>query len=190
MLRTIISRTRRNHALEHATIHMLSERHKNFSAQGNSTPAGFHLNIYGNLTEEDVVEAVHEAHRRMNNGEAHLAVHPNCGTVLLTTATMVTLASQLAFAVERKRQRQTSVTPLTILGALPAAVLAGTVALIISRPLGISLQARFTVESDLGELQVTRVQKMAPSPITRLFKLLLAAGRDLDMTAYRVDTTG
>src|SRR5687768_3498421 len=79
MLPEIISRTRRNHGLEHATIHVLSEKHKHFSAQGNSTPQGFFLNIYGDIPEKDVVAAVEEAYTRMKNGEHELAVHPNCG---------------------------------------------------------------------------------------------------------------
>ena len=52
MLTTIISRIRRNHGLEHATIHVLSEKHRNFSAQGNSDYGGFNLNIYGDIAEE------------------------------------------------------------------------------------------------------------------------------------------
>jgi S-ribosylhomocysteine lyase LuxS involved in autoinducer biosynthesis len=183
-----ISRTRRNHALEHATIHVLSENYKNFSAQGNSTPAGFHLNIYGDLTEDAIADAVNEAVRRMKNGERHLAVHPNCGTVLLTTATMVTLASQMAFVIEQKRQRQDQATMFTSLSALPSAVLAGVVAIILSRPVGMAIQERFTTDGDLGELQVTSIKKVAPSPVTRVFKLLLAAGKNRKMNAYRIDT--
>ena len=38
MSNDLIDRTRRNHALEHASINVLSERHKGFSAQGNSAP--------------------------------------------------------------------------------------------------------------------------------------------------------
>lgn len=190
MIRNLISRTRRNHALEHATIHVLSEHYRNFSAQGNSTPAGFHLNIYGDLSEESITEAVQEAFQRMNNGERHLAVHPNCGTVLLTTATMVTLASQLAFVVEQRRQRQDQATFSTSLAALPTAVLAGALALILSRPIGMALQARYTTDGDLAGLRVVRVKRVAPSPVTRLFKLLLLAGQDKQMTSYRIDTAG
>ncbi len=185
----VISRIRRNHALEHATIHVLSEQHHSFSAQGNSTPAGFHLNIYGDLNEESIIGAVDEAYRRMQNGERHLAVHPNCGTVLLTTATMVAVASQLAFVFEQRRQQQKQATLMTSLAALPSAVLAGVVALIVSRPLGMALQARYTTDGNLGSLRVVRVSRVAPSPVTRLFKLLLAAGSDRQMTAYRIDTS-
>lgn len=188
MLKELISRTQRNHGLEHATIHVLSEHHKNFSAQENSTHNGFFLNIYGDLSEEAVEQAVQEAYTRMKNGEHHLAVHPNCGTVLLTTATMVTLASQTALALEQKRQRQATPSVVTLLAALPSAVLAGVVALILARPVGLALQAKYTTSGDLGNLRVARVYKMRPSPVTRLFKLLLAAGSDLKTTAYRVET--
>ena len=55
MSNDLIDRTRRNHALEHATIHVLSEHHKGFSAQGNSTPNGFNLNIYSNYLNQSLV---------------------------------------------------------------------------------------------------------------------------------------
>ena len=185
----MISRVRRNHGLEHATINILSENHKNFSAQGNSTPRGFHLNIYGNITEENVIAAVDEAHRRLNNGEKRLALHPNCGTVLLTTATMAVLAAQATFSLEQRRQKQSHMNLTVLFGALPAAVLAVTIALIASRPVGMVIQDRFTVESDIGALQVTNITKTTPSPVTRLFQFLLGQGRNEHVNAFRIDTT-
>ncbi|MEZ4593566.1 MAG: DUF6391 domain-containing protein [Chloroflexota bacterium] len=134
MLTQLISRVRRNHGLEHATIHVLSEKHKNFSAQGNSNHKGFSLNIYGDISEDDVAAAVEEAFNRMKKGEHHLAVHPNCGTVLLTTATMATVAAQASFAIEQRRQKQQAMNLTVLLGALPSAILAVVVSLIISRP--------------------------------------------------------
>jgi hypothetical protein len=189
MLAQTVSRIRRNHGLEHATIHMLSEKHKNFSAQGNSDHRGFHLNIYGDIAEDDVIEAVEEAYRRMKGGEHHLAVHPNCGTVLLTTATMTTLAAQTVFSLEQKRQRR-AVSDLSVLAnALPSAVLAAVLALIISRPLGVRLQAQFTTEGDLGDMQIVRIRKISPPLISRLFRLLLTGNNDqMQATSYHIET--
>ena len=79
MLNKTISRVRRNHGLEHATIHVLTDKHKQFSAQGNSDPGGFSLNVYGDISEEQVSAAVNHAYKRMKNGEHDLAIHPNCG---------------------------------------------------------------------------------------------------------------
>ncbi len=191
MLAQTFSRIQRNHGLEHATIHVLSGKYKNFSAQGNSDHRGFHLNVYGNVPEEAVQEAVQEAHRRMNAGEEELAVHPNCGTVLLTTATMATLAAQATFAVEQKRQRRSSMDLSVLLNGLPTAVLAVVFALIISKPIGLYLQAKFTTEGNLGDLQITSIRKITPSPITRLFQLLLTGGnKNLPTTAYEIRTVG
>lgn len=191
MLSETISRIQRNHGLEHATIHVLSEKHKNFSAQGNSDHLGFHLNIYGDVAEADVFAAVEEAYRRMKGGEASLAVHPNCGTVLLTTATMATLAAQTSLALEQRRQRRPSLDLSVIANSLPTAVLAVVVALIVSRPLGIYLQARYTTDGDLRDLQLVSIEKIQPSPVTRLFQLLLTGGsKDRQPTAYRIRTRG
>lgn len=189
-IRYQLGRIRRNHGLEHATIHMLTENHKQFSAQGNSNHRGFSLNIYGDIDEEDVAAAVAEAHRRMQAGEKKLAVHPNCGTVLLTTATMGALASQSAFSLEQRRQRRSRMDLSVFFNGLPAAILAGVFALILSKPVGLALQEKFTTEGDLGDLEVTSVRKVGPSPITRLFQLLLTPGKDLKVSSYRVETRG
>lgn len=187
MLTNTINRIRRNHALEHATIHVLSEKYKNFSAQGNSTHAGFYLNIYGNLPDGAVADAVQEAYTRLKRGEHHLGVHPNCGTVLLTTATLATLAAQATFSLEQRRQKRSSMDLTTLCNTLPSAILAVVVALIVSRPLGIALQARYTVDSHLADLQVVQVRQISPSPVTRLFQLLLGQGRS-KASAYQVHT--
>jgi hypothetical protein len=189
MLKTIISRIRRNHGLEHATIHILSETHKNFSAQGNSDHRGFHLNIYGDINEEDVMNAVETAFKRMKNGEHQLAVHPNCGTVLLTTATMATLAAQAVFSLEQRRQERTKVDSSVLFNALPSAILAVVVSLIVSRPVGVQLQARYTTEGDLGGMQIHSIRRVSASPVTRLFQLLLTGGNQaLEAKSYKIET--
>jgi hypothetical protein len=191
MLKYLISRIRRNHGLEHATIHMLSAKHSGFSAQGNSDHRGFHLNIYGDIKEEDVVTAVNEAYKRMKAGEHHLAVHPNCGTVLMTTATMATLAAQTSLGLEQKRQRSDTMNWSVLMNGLPTAVIAVVLALILSKPVGIHLQERFTTEGNLGNMTIKSIRKINPSPITRLFQLLLTGGnKKLNATAYKIETVG
>lgn len=188
MLAQLISRVRRNHGLEHATIHVLSEKHKNFSAQGHSNHTGFSLNIYGDISEDAVADAVEEAFHRMKKGEHHLAVHPNCGTVLLTTATMAALAAQASFAFEQRRQKQTSMSLSVLANALPTAILAVVVSLIVSKPIGVQLQARYTVEGDLQEMALQSVHPVQPSPVTRLFQLLLTGGSQTNAKSYRITT--
>lgn len=187
-----VARIRRNHGLEHATIHVLSERHKGFSAQGNSDHRGFHLNIYGEVSPSEVSAAVEEAHRRLNAGEHRLAVHPNCGTVLVTTAALATVAAQSMLALESWREpRVGRLKPATLLNSLPGATIAVVGALIIGRPVGIRLQERYTVDGDLRDLQVISVREIRPSLVTRFFHLLLTGqNRSLPPKAYFVQTAG
>ncbi len=189
---SVLSRIRRNHGLEHATIHVLSEGQKRFSAQGNSDHRGFHLNVYGDVTEADVAAAVAEAHRRLNAGEHHLAVHPNCGTVLVTTAALATMAAQAVLAIENWREPKAGrVGPVSFLNAMPGAIVAVVVALIVGRPLGVQLQERYTVDGDLRDLEVVSVRRIPPSPITRLFQLLLTGGNpELQAKSYFIQTAG
>jgi DNA polymerase-3 subunit delta len=78
-----ISRVRRNHGLEHATLHILSQHSPKRPLAGHSDTRGFW--VLGNVPTDEVQEAVAEAIRRMNAGEQNLAVHPNCGTNFVTS---------------------------------------------------------------------------------------------------------
>jgi len=109
--------------------------------------------------------------------------------VLLTTAVMATLAAQFVFAVEQRKQRRPSFSLPVLVNALPTAILAVVGALIVSRPVGVQLQARYTVEGDLGELQILRIRKVTPSPIARFFQLLLTGGQK-EAASYKIETTG
>lgn len=190
MIKQIISRVQRNHGLEHASIHVLSEKCQNFSAQGNSNARGFYLNIYGDVSEDDVAAAVEEAFLRMKNGEHNLAVHPNCGTVLLTTATMVTVAAQAAFAAEQLRQRASKQNVSVFFNGLPSAVLAAVVALILAKPAGLYLQEKYTTDGNLGSMQLIRIKQIEPSIVSRIFRLLLTTNNKLEMRSYFVETAG
>ena len=70
-----ISRTRRNHGLEHATIHLLSRAKPGRPLAGHSDTGGFWL--LGEVDTEELVETVQTALTRLQNGERDLAVHPN-----------------------------------------------------------------------------------------------------------------
>src|SRR3954463_10192367 len=92
----LVRRTRRNHGLEHATITILSQRVKNLKMAGRSDSGGFVL--LGEAPTEQIEASVQEALRRLRGGERALAVHPNCGTNLLTTGFMTTVAAMLGMA--------------------------------------------------------------------------------------------
>jgi hypothetical protein len=73
--------TRRNHAVEHATVHLLSQRLPGHSLAGHSNPRGFLL--FADAAPEQVRAAVEEAIARLQAGQKQLAIHPGCGTNLV-----------------------------------------------------------------------------------------------------------
>jgi hypothetical protein len=146
---TPVRRTRRNHGLEHATIHVLSGRFPGLPMAGRSTPYGFYL--YANLSTGDVTSAANEALKRMRGGEAHLAVHPGCGTNYLTSGVFAGMGAFAALSVGSRRRRWEK---------LPNAVMAATFALILSAPVGPMLQARVTTSGDMADLEILSIRKL------------------------------
>jgi hypothetical protein len=140
-----IGRIRRNHGLEHATLHVLSERFPRQSMAGHSDLNGFWL--LGDLPTEDVHFAVKEALSRLQKGESFLAVHPNCGTNFVTSGALAGGAAFLALFGAGRRTRDR-------LERLPMAISLATLALIIAQPLGMLLQQNVTTSGQPGELEV------------------------------------
>ena len=144
----IVSRVRRNHGLEHATLHILSQRYPKRSLAGHSDTGGFW--IIGEVSIEDVYEAVEEALSRLRNGEKHLAVHSNCGTNFVTSGVLAGLAAVAAMFGVGSRTRDK-------LERLPLAMFVATLALIFSQPLGFFIQERVTTSAEPGRLQVIEI---------------------------------
>lgn len=155
----VVDRTRRNHGLEHATITILSQRHRGLSLVGRSTPNGFHL--YGDITTEQLESAVQEALRRMKAGEASLAVHPNCGTNFVTAGIAAGVAAYVGFlganSATARRDR------------LPLVTLLATAALMLAQPLGLEFQRHITTSGEMRDLRVTRVSRRQSGRLTAHF---------------------
>ena len=107
-----ILETRRNHALEHATLHMLARTHK-INMGGHSNPTGFF--IFGELRTEDIRSALNEAYTRLRAGESGLAIHPGCGTNLVATAFLPGTLAWLPFQSARSTRARFLLLPLAIL---------------------------------------------------------------------------
>jgi hypothetical protein len=140
----LILETRRNHALEHATIHMLSAKYPERHLAGHSNPTGFF--ILGNVTPEDLKSAVTEALTRLRAGESELAIHAGCGTNFATTALLAGSMAWFPISGAKSMRRR--------FWLLPFAVAFGVLGFLLSQPLGPILQARVTTEADMGNLQV------------------------------------
>jgi hypothetical protein len=151
----VIRRVRRNHALEHATVHILSQRHPEATIYARSQPSG--LVVFGDLPTDEVAKAVEEALMRLRGGEHQLAVHPNCGTNLVTAGGLSGLAAVLAMRVQQIGQKKRDLRQLV--SSLPLVILAATAALLFAQPLGQTLQLYVTTDADVGTLHVTEISR-------------------------------
>lgn len=144
---------RRNHGLEHATIHILSARYPRTSLAGRSDHKGFLL--LGNVPTEAVEQAAQEALTRLRNGERDLAIHPNCGTNLLTAGVLASSASYAAMMGDNEGSWSDR------LSRLPLAIAATVLALLIAKPLGSAAQKHITTSANPGDLAIHGVEKMS-----------------------------
>ncbi|MDE3090814.1 MAG: hypothetical protein KGJ80_15670 [Chloroflexota bacterium] len=151
-----ISIVRRNHGIEHATVHILTARDPRTRLIGRADTTGY--NIYGDVPTDALISAAREALERLQRGERALAVHPRCGTNLVVAGLLTALAAVLAMG------RRPS------LKKIPDAILATTIAAFLAQPLGMTLQARVTTspdaigariagvrQSQMGQIQVQHV---------------------------------
>jgi len=143
----IVYVVRQNHALEHATMHVLSWRYPYLRLVGRSGPSGFF--IYGSVSTQQVADAATEALARLQQGEAHLAVHPRCGTNLAVTGI---LAGTAAFGVTLGH-------PRSKLDRLPWALTAATLAAIVAQPLAHRIQEYVTTTPDVEGLYIASVTR-------------------------------
>lgn len=151
-----ILETRRNHALEHATLHVLAAKYPHQPMAGHSNPTGFF--ILGDVPIDDIRSAVTEAWTRLRAGESGLAIHPGCGTNIATTAL---LAGTLAWLTMRGAK-----STLGRIIRIPFAIVLALIGALISRPLGPMIQQRITTDADLGGLQIVDVRRSLHGRLT------------------------
>jgi len=142
-----IAAIRRNHALEHATVNILSQRCPDLRLVGRSNWAGFTL--YGQVNTQDVEAAVSEALQRLRAGENQLAIHPHCGTNLATGIVLTGLVSQAALRGKRRSRLEKALYMLLGTGS----------ALALAQPLGFKLQEHLTTSTDVAGLRVVGIRR-------------------------------
>jgi hypothetical protein len=143
----VISRIRRNHGLEHATLNLLSARYPGHALAGISYPGGFL--ILGDVPTLDLREVITLALARMQNGERRLALHANCGTNYVVSGFVTGLLVWLGLARARTARQKVE--------RLPMVVVLATLGLLLSQPLGRQIQERVTTSGDPQGLSVVKV---------------------------------
>ncbi len=152
----LIDRVRRNHALEHATIHILSRYYRDLHVMGRSTPNGFIL--YGDLPTDAVHKAVQEALERLRAGERHLAVHPTCGTNAVAAGTLAGLGAFLVLSPRRRSGAEW-------LSRLPVVILFTTLGFILGQRIGLALQASLTTDPRVRNMRVVAIVREERGPM-------------------------
>ncbi len=140
-----ISTVRRNHGIEHATVHVLAGRDPNLRLMGRADMSGF--SIYGDIDTDQLHSAAEEAVDRLQNGEGALAVHPRCGTNLVVAGLLTGIAAALALGRRPSLRR------------IPDAILATTLAAMIAQPLGLSVQEYVTTSPKARGARVARIRE-------------------------------
>jgi hypothetical protein len=140
-----IAIVRRNHGIEHATVHVLTARDPSTRLVGRADTTGF--NIYGDVSTDALKSAAHEALGRLQRGERALAVHPRCGTNLVIVGLLTALAAVLALG------RRPS------LRKIPDVILATTMAAFAAQPLGLSLQEHVTTSGDVIGARIAGIRQ-------------------------------
>lgn len=143
----LINAVRQNHALEHATMHILSGHNPFAHLVGRSSAAGFF--IYGPVETQAVANAASEALARLQQGESHLAIHPRCGTNLVVTSV---LAGTAAYVATLGRPRAKA-------DRLPLALVGATLAALAAQPLAHQIQEQITTSAEVDGLYIASVTR-------------------------------
>jgi hypothetical protein len=150
LMKSIFSRMRRNHGLEHATLNLLAEIHPGQPFAGHSDVGGYW--ILGEVSTTVLTTTVKDALERLHEGQSQLAIHKNCGTNLLISGLAAGLAGAAGLIGVGERPRDK-------IERIPLITLFSVIALILSRPLGPILQEKITTSGIPGSLKIISISK-------------------------------
>jgi hypothetical protein len=144
---SVLFRIRQNHAIEHATMHILARRNSQLHLLAHSDWTGF--TIYGEVNTEAVIEAVTEGVLRLRQGESNLAIHPRCGTNL---AVPIGISGGLLLTA-MSMPKEWRFTRFAL------ALLAG-IAFATRKPLSLAVQRHVTTTSNVHNVRVRAIQHL------------------------------
>jgi hypothetical protein len=137
---------KQNHALEHATIVLLSRKFPEVRLSGISFAAGFF--VFGDVPTDEVGRCAEQALYLLRTTQPELAVHERCGTNLAVSALLTGLS---AMSVARLRRPY---------GSANNVILASTAAIILARPLGLTVQRYITTQTPNDSMTIQGVRPL------------------------------
>ena len=134
---------KQNHALEHATIVLLSKMFPEARLSGISFAAGFF--VFGDVPTEAILPTAYEALNLLRTTSPELAVHERCGTNLAVAGMLTGLSAMLVAKMRRPYSTANNV------------ILASTAALVLARPLGLMVQRHVTTQTPNQSMHILGV---------------------------------
>src|SRR5438552_9941697 len=134
---------KQNHALEHATIVLLSRKYPEVRFAGISFASGFF--VFGDIPTEAILPTAEEALNLLRTTHPDLAIHERCGTNLAVAGMLTGLS---AMAVAKMRRPYSTVNNV---------ILASTAALVLARPLGLTVQRYLTTQTPNESMRILKV---------------------------------
>lgn len=136
---------KQNHALEHATIVLLSKKYPDVRFAGVSFAAGFF--VFGDVPTEAILPTAQEALTLLRTTTPELAIHERCGTNLAVAGMLTGLSAMTVAKMRRPFSTANNV------------ILASTAALILARPLGLMVQRYVTTQTPNSSMKITGVKR-------------------------------
>jgi hypothetical protein len=134
----------------------MAEKNPHLRAAGYSDPKGFW--VIGEVEKEEIEQSAHQALERLRGGESNLAIHPHCGTNLVTTSLLAGAAAWIGMLGAGRTMRER-------VERLPMVISLVALTMMASQPLGPYMQQHVTTSASpqgmegMQILQVERVQR-------------------------------
>ncbi|MFP3896357.1 MAG: DUF6391 domain-containing protein [Anaerolineales bacterium] len=143
----LVLRIRKNHALEHAIMHLLSQSDPSLRLVGRSDWKG--ISLYGEVDTSVVLDAARQGLARLRAGEVWLRLHPRCGTNFAVGVFLSGCAVYAAMETPRK----------SIIRRLLRLVTYVMGVMVVARPLGMLVQRHVTTIPDLDGMRIEGVHR-------------------------------
>ena len=132
---------RRNHAIEHATVSILTEQKGKSAVLGFAIPSGFI--IYSKSNKDEIVSAANHGLKLMKSGISDISISQFCGTNLVVAALLTGVSTVLLGKILGKKSKNIlNITNGFLLSAL------------LSKPIGRIVQKYVTTDPNVKNIQI------------------------------------
>ncbi len=154
MAPSVLQRIRRNHAIEHAALHLLARTPMSRRLAARSDGRG--LTFYGEVDSATLSKAINGGLLALSMGQNSLAIHRRCGSMLSIAVLLGLLAAWLAQSGFR-RGASTTRRALTLAGVVAAAL--------VAQPLGEAVQRHVLTDADTGRARLVAIYASRRGPL-------------------------